>query len=529
MTDATGAAAWQQWLREGLADHAEGLDAADLEVLAQRGDDLVTASLAERTEARYRREFGHFERWCHAVGACPLPASPPVVAAYLVHLARQGTTATPTDDGDESVTASPEGLAPTTMAFVASAVAAVHRNHGCSDPTGHPRVRTLLGGYARRFARAKLQAHGFTLEELGLMAVRCDLPAHESLRDATLLAVATHPLVEVNASQLGRLHWEHVLVPDEPGMPARLDFGTRSGTVWVHPEPDPAICPVRLLVRWHAHTGGNGPVFASPDKPNRPISRQGVVQRLRQLLAGAHLQAHAVLGELPRLTVVDRQRALARLGEPDDFQTRDVAVVALMWWAGLRADEAVHLDVGDVTFRAGKGLIVRVRRSKTDPYGKGAETAVSAQDDYIACAVRRLGRWLERYAEALDRPLQPDDPLFVRLHRGAPGDRLGYDGVNDLVKKWATAAGIVAEPHQRISSHGLRAGQTTTMLHQGRSAEAIARHQRRQDTRHVLDYFRPTDDWAHNPTAGLAGPDTVHGIDDADRWRVPPPSDSTQP
>ena len=510
MTDITGAQDWRDWLGEGLGANSDALDQGELERLVAAGEQLVQARYATSTTQRYQRQFAAFQRWCHErLRVTALPASPQVVAAYLIVLAHHGTTALTTDglsDGDDE--AQPGALAPVTLGQAAAAIGATHRNHGHPDPTEHPRVRSLLGGYARTYARTKQQAHGVTLEELALIAVRAGMPPAVQQRDLTLLAIATHPLIEVSANQLGALWWPQVVLPDEAGLPAQLAFGGRRGSVWILPEPDPAICPVRQLLMLRTHASGNGPVLPSPQQPDRPMSRQGITQRVRQLVERAHLDPHQVIGELPRLGVAERQTLLTRLAAPSDSQVRDLALITLMWWAALRASEASALDVADLTVDGDDGLHVRVRTSKTDPYGEGAVSGVASQGDFLACPLRCMTAWLERYATILGRDLAPTDPLFPQLHRGTPGPRLGYDGVNDAVKRWAEAAGITPATHERISSHGLRAGQTTALLADGHSAEAIARHQRRKDTRHVLDYYRPESLWTHNPTRGLATPPT---------------------
>ncbi|QBI19639.1 hypothetical protein ER308_08800 [Egibacter rhizosphaerae] len=515
MVDVTGSEGWRAWLGEHLAAEADTLSAAELEQLGTHGEQLVDAVLAESTVNAYREHFAGFKQWCARIGADALPASPQVVAAYLVTIAHQGTTSTTGDRGASD--AEPGRLAPSTLALVATAIGTVHRNHGHTDPTAHPRVRALIGGYSRQHARATQQAHGITLEELGLMAVRCELPPPEQLRDATLLALATHPLVETTANQLSRLRWDHVQLPDEPGLPARLHLGGRIGTVWIPPEDTPAICPVRHLVRWHAQCAGEGPVFPSPRDADRPTSRQGLTQRVDQLLDRAGVAASARLGELARLSVTDRQLLLEHLNAPTLRQIRDLAVLSVMWWAGLRADETERLDVGDLDLDHDRGLTVRVRRSKNDPYGHGAVTPIVHQRGFIACPLERTAQWLTRYQAALGRDLVADDPAFPQLNRGV-GGRLGYHGINDLVKHWAAAAGIEPGANERMSSHALRAGQTTEMLHRDLSAEEIARHQRRRDTRHVYTYYRPTNDWANNPTARLL-----------DRVASPPPADEAVP
>jgi integrase len=55
---------------------------------------------------------------------------------------------------------------------------------------------------------------------------------------------------------------------------------------------------------------------------------------------------------------------------------RDRAMLLLGFGAALRRSELVGLNLGDVTVVPGRGVMVRVRRSKTDQQGKGQDVAI---------------------------------------------------------------------------------------------------------------------------------------------------------
>ena len=285
-------------------------------------------------------------------------------------------------------------------------------------------------------------------------------------------------------------------------MAARLDFGPRSGTVWLPPGDEPGSCPVELLARWQVQTGGDGPVFPSPDDPQKPMTRQGVVQRLDRLVDAHRAASVTRRGELPVLAAETRHAVIAALTKPSDAQVRDLAVIAAMFWFGLRADEAKNLDVGDLELSE-RGAVATVRVEKNRPYGDGPATPAERQDGFIACPLRSLRQRLDRYERRLGQTLEPTDPLFVGLNRGGQAPRLGYSGINGLVSRWADAAGVRAGRYERVSSHGLRAAHVVALIQAGRSAEEIARAQRRKSTQHLLDYYRPAHVWGASPNAGL--------------------------
>ena len=55
--------------------------------------DYTANATAESTRVAYDQDMAQFRHWCTARGACALPASPAMVAAYLAHLADSGRRA----------------------------------------------------------------------------------------------------------------------------------------------------------------------------------------------------------------------------------------------------------------------------------------------------------------------------------------------------------------------------------------------------------------------------------------------------
>ena len=92
---------------------------------------------------------------------------------------------------------------------------------------------------------------------------------------------------------------------------------------------------------------------------------------------------------------------------------RNRAILLAGFGGALRRSEIVGLDVGDLEFVEGRGVVLTVRRSKTDQHGAGQAVAVWRSDDPDLCAPTALRRWLEhRHAR------HSDDPLFVGLRAG---------------------------------------------------------------------------------------------------------------
>ena len=96
----------------------------------------------------YPSAWRSFEAWAQARGALSLPASPPIVAAYLAHLAEE------------------RRLSVATIRLHKAGLAAIHKAAGHSDPTGNEGVRQIMKGIARAHGRAPKQARPLTAEAL---------------------------------------------------------------------------------------------------------------------------------------------------------------------------------------------------------------------------------------------------------------------------------------------------------------------------------------------------------------------------
>ena len=146
--------------------------------------------------------------------------------------------------------------------------------------------------------------------------------------------------------------------------------------------------------------------------------------------------------------------------------TRDKAIILLGFVAGMRRSEIVSLNLnqGDLAFEP-EGLVVTIRRGKRDQEGRGRAVAVPRGRHEETCPVRAVRRWME--ASGLQ-----EGPLFVRLDRGAAGQRLSDKSVALVVKKSAARAKL--DP-VLFSGHSLRRGFCTETARAGAAERDIAR------------------------------------------------------
>ncbi len=151
---------------------------------------------------------------------------------------------------------------------------------------------------------------------------------------------------------------------------------------------------------------------------------------------------------------------------------RDRALLLLGFAGGFRRSELTGLDLTDIEF-VRQGLIVHLRRSKTDQDGEGRKIGIPFGRGRW-CPVTAVRQWLET-------AMLTDGPLFrlVDRHGTISSDRLSSEAVCLVLKSRLERAGI--DP-KGFSGHSLRAGFATSAAQAGVSAQKI-----RQQTGHTSD------------------------------------------
>jgi site-specific recombinase XerD len=159
---------------------------------------------------------------------------------------------------------------------------------------------------------------------------------------------------------------------------------------------------------------------------------------------------------------------------------RDRAILVLGFAGAFRRSELVALDLDDVV-ENGDGLIVTIRRSKTDQEGEGTSIGLPYGSDPSTCPVRTLRAWLD--AAAID-----DGAIFRRVDRwGNVGGRLSGRAVATVVQRTAEAAGL--DP-ARLGGHSLRAGLITSAVEAGAQEWRVMRHSRHKSVHVFRGYVR---------------------------------------
>lgn len=237
-----------------------------------------------------------------------------------------------------------------------------------------------------------------------------------------------------------------------------------------------------------------------------PTSHHGVRQALRS--------AGRTLGTAPsRRAAPVTTEAMRRIIEAmDDLDTvvgkRDRAILLLGLAAAQRRSEVAQLSTKDLT-RLDAGLLLRIRRSKTDQSGKGEVIGIPLGGHPETCPVLAVEDWLE----ASRRRIGAQGPLFSRIFNHATIARtpISDRSIARIIQLRASAAGITGEEYSQVfgaqswvSGHSLRAGHATSAAEAGLSPMSIARTTRHKRLDSLARYVRPTSA-VEDSTAGKIG------------------------
>jgi integrase len=231
----------------------------------------------------------------------------------------------------------------------------------------------------------------------------------------------------------------------------------------------PATLRLRLVAIGQAHR-----LQGHSLDPRHPAVRE-VWAGIRRTHGTAPRQSTAATSEVLR----DALRALAQ--QPGLRPLRDRALLLVGFAAALRRSELVALDAAD--FRpVPEGVVLTLRRSKTDPDGAGTKVALPHGQHALTCPVRTLTAW--RDAAGLS-----DGAVFVSVTKGgrATTTRLSDRDVARVVKAAVAAAGYDPTGY---AGHSLRAGFATSAARAGVPEHAIMQQTRHRSAAVLRGYVR---------------------------------------
>ena len=171
---------------------------------------------------------------------------------------------------------------------------------------------------------------------------------------------------------------------------------------------------------------------------------------------------------------------------------RDRALLLIGFGGALRRSELVALDVADIAENE-TGLLVTIRRSKTDQESEGATIAIARGD--VACPIKALRAWLD--ASGIQA-----GPIFRSIDKAGRvrSSRLTDRSVANIVKAYAARAGFDADT---FSGHSLRAGFLTSAAAKGASIFKMMDVSRHKSVDTLRGYVRDAELFKDHAGAGL--------------------------
>jgi integrase len=193
--------------------------------------------------------------------------------------------------------------------------------------------------------------------------------------------------------------------------------------------------------------------FDSPTQA--PVVRQ-LMKGIRRTLGTAQTGKSPVKVEHLRTITADLDPGRA-------LDVRDRALMLVGFAGAFRRSELVGLNIEDSEFNE-DGLVVHLRRSKTDPEGQGRKVGIPYGLAPATCPVRAVEAWIQLLQSA-------EGPLFraVDRHGCVHPTRLTPQSVALVVKKLIAKAGIPGD----YAGHSLRAGLATAAAAAGVPERAI--------------------------------------------------------
>jgi site-specific recombinase XerD len=245
----------------------------------------------------------------------------------------------------------------------------------------------------------------------------------------------------------------------------RRAYGADVGELarWAADRAAPGEVDYRLLRRYAAH------LSATSRERGRSLSPRSVARKFASIRAfyrqmiergelsqnPADLVSHARRqAPLPKLLRTDELTTLLdRIPARTPLETRDRAMLELTYSCGLRCEEVVNLDDGDLDFDAEE---LRVT-------GKGSKTRIVPVGEP---AQRALERYLATGRSALLQPAAQAEPA---LFLSKAGRRLSPSDVRRRLRLWLRNAGLSSD----ASPHALRHSFATHLLEGGADLRAI--------------------------------------------------------
>lgn len=441
-------------------------DPSPLDVLVAQTAEIYARALSDKTRADYQRRWKSFSRWCTAQRLVSLPAEPETVMLYLAASAR----------GEE-------GASLSTLRGRLASINRVHLEAGMPPPGDDPAMSMLMRGLGRVLDRTPrsqpISALRITDLRESLRGLTFDDPI--ALRDRSLLLLHHHGLTDMH---LSHLTWQDVRhLPDGSAVLSLRDHLSGPVTTTVTLPASEAHDAAEALRQWRTVAGDQPPhVFTCIDRYGRRERRHLHPSGVRRILD----TRMSCLGP-PGVTATPTQAARL-LDGPPSIVLRDRALLLVGFAGAFRRPDLTGLTWRDIVREEPAGIVLLLRRSKTDVAGRGKEVGIPRGRSDLTCPVRALLAWRTRvqdyYGDAYTAglPFLPGISKAGRISTSA----ITPEGLTRVVKVRAEAAGL--DGHW--GGRSLRAGFISTAAELDLPMEHIARQSRHKSLDQLMLYIR---------------------------------------
>ena len=459
------------------------LDAAqadEVERLLARAGEIYASAVTDRTRYTYGRRWALFSSWCASHGLPSLPAAPETVMLYL---------------GSATETTNPPALS--TVRGWLSAINRVHLEAGFTPPGRGESMALFVRGLARLLPE---RGPGQNMSALRIEALRevmrgIDTDADRANRRRDRAVLGLH-IAGVTSLVMSRLDWVDIEFTVQGLMHLTQHSGSdQTHTLTIDSRPDDAaVCPVIAMKEWAECVSPlDGPVFRQIF--GGEVMSEGINGKRSTQIRWSRTKA---LGEPGR--PVSPETAMRLLLRRSPIDERDRAALLIGWAGAFRRTEIVGLRWADLSLRD-LGLVVHLRRSKTDLAGRGTDVGIPYGRSELTCPVRAFLDWQTRVEEQ-HGAINPESHVFLNVGRSGRiyDEPLTAEGIARLVHRRADAVGLQG----RWGGRSLRAGFITTAAEQGIPVERIATQSRHKTLNTLALYIRRESPFRGNP-AGQAG------------------------
>jgi integrase len=452
----------------------------DLDVLIAKTARLYARSITDQTRKDYVRRWKKWAAWCEARGLDPLGERPEAVMLFLAdHIG-------------------PDGAALATLRSYVAAINRVHVEAGLAPPGDDPAMTMFLRTMKRIVVPSAAQEEISALKIAPLREVCRYLDSFEcdpvEVRDRALLAMTRSG---VGDGEQVRLRWTDISFGRD-SLRLRLASVRRDRedrVVRIRRSEDPRLCGYNAILAWHAIAAESAPwVITKTDATGGRENRQWTPRDIYRI---RRARLESLVGTYDRTRIDD---AIGLLGGVPASVLRDKAMLLVGFAGAFRRPDLVGFRWSDVQVKD-SGIILRLRKSKTDRAGRGADVGIKRGQSPTTDPVDALLAWRERVAMQLGSEVAEDGFCFTRVGRAGRigSEPLTTTAVTVMIRTRLQEAGIEG----RWSGRSLRRGFISQAADLGIRLEDIARGSRHATLDSLIRYIETDDPFRRNTAAQL--------------------------